>query len=161
MRLLKDIFLNALIPMISYFDLEEFLEPFNFTVEEIAAIKSAEYRRRLIIKENPMPDAKYVYLVDNKIHREDGPAVIKSSGVQFWVINNKRHRVGGPAYIHPNGTQIWYQNDIIHNDNGPARIWNDGSQIWRVNGQLHRTDGPARIWNTGIQEWWENGVRVR
>jgi len=53
MLLLKDIFLHKLIPMISYFELEEFLTTLCFKEDEIASIKKKEYHIRLVYEENP------------------------------------------------------------------------------------------------------------
>jgi len=49
--------------------------------------------------------------VNGKLHREDGPAVIWSTGHQEWWVNGNPHREDGPAVIHANGTQEWWVND--------------------------------------------------
>jgi len=46
----------------------------------------------------------------NKLHREDGPAVIYPDGYQKWYYNNKLHRFGGPAVIYPDGRKEWWLN---------------------------------------------------
>ena len=51
----------------------------------------------------------YWYLND-KLHREDGPAVKYSCGYKAWFINGKHHREDGPA-IDPGTnkeTKRWY-----------------------------------------------------
>jgi hypothetical protein len=51
---------------------------------------------------------------DGRLHRDDGPAVIKPDGTQEWYQHDERHRDDGPAWIWPDGRQLWYQ----HNANG-------------------------------------------
>jgi hypothetical protein len=55
-------------------------------------------------------------------------------GWQIWFDSNLSstlHRNNGPAVIKPDGTQYWYQNGKIHRDNGPAIIRADGSlEYW-------------------------------
>ena len=54
--------------------------------------------------------AKYHY-VDDKIHNDDGPAVIYSDGTKSWFKHNKRHRDDGPAFENANGNKAWYYED--------------------------------------------------
>jgi hypothetical protein len=51
---------------------------------------------------------------NGKQHRDnDLPAVIYSSGSQFWFKNGKKHRDNDlPSIIYANGDQYWYKNDI-------------------------------------------------
>ena len=53
---------------------------------------------------------KYWYLND-KIHREDGPAIEYANGYKSWWLNNKRHREDGPAVENNNGSKVWCLND--------------------------------------------------
>ena len=53
---------------------------------------------------------KYWYL-DDKLHREDGPAIEYTSGTKMWYLNDKRHRTDGPAVECANGSKYWYLND--------------------------------------------------
>ena len=46
---------------------------------------------------------------DDKIHREDGPAITWNDGGQFWYKEDKLHREYGPAVIWANGTEFWYK----------------------------------------------------
>jgi hypothetical protein len=52
---------------------------------------------------------KYWYLND-KLHREDGPAVEWASGDRHWYIKNERHREDGPAIEWADGDKYWYIN---------------------------------------------------
>ena len=47
----------------------------------------------------------------NRLHREDGPAIIYADGTQEWYIDGYCHREDGPAYIHISGTVEWCLND--------------------------------------------------
>ena len=52
---------------------------------------------------------KFWYLND-KAHREDGPAVEYGDGSKYWHLNGKRHREDGPAVELANGYKDWYLN---------------------------------------------------
>lgn len=101
----------------------------------------------------------YAWLVDGKLHREDGPAVIsETDGAHAWLVDGKLHRADGPAVVGSDGSQAWYLNGKLHREDGPAVIEANGSEAWFVNGVQHRVDGPALISTAEIaQEWWVNG----
>lgn len=42
-----------------------------------------------------------------QLHREDGPAAEKSTGMKAWWLNGKCHREDGPAWILSNGETKW------------------------------------------------------
>ena len=104
------------------------------------------------------------YYLDEKVHRNDGPAVIfyfdnGFIGFEKYKLNGKMHRNDdGPAYIEYfeslNGKiskEIYYQNDEMHSINGPAEIWyykNDKikAEFYHQNGLCYRCDGPAIIY---------------
>ena len=52
---------------------------------------------------------KYWYLND-KLHREDGPALEYADGYKEWWLNGKLHREDGPAVECVNGIKKWYLN---------------------------------------------------
>ena len=54
---------------------------------------------------------KFWYLND-KLHREDGPAVEWADGYKSWWLNGKRHRKDGPAIEWVNGDKSWFLNGI-------------------------------------------------
>lgn len=45
---------------------------------------------------------------NDKLHREDGPAIETVSSSKYWYLNGKRHRVDGPAIEYANGTKRWF-----------------------------------------------------
>jgi len=53
---------------------------------------------------------KFWYL-NNKHHREDGPAIEFADGDKSWYLNGKRHREDGPAIESSCGFRQWYLND--------------------------------------------------
>jgi hypothetical protein len=93
------------------------------------------------------------------LHRENGPAVIRSDGRDEWFLNGRRHQPDGPAVVWSNGYEAWWLHGQRHRPDGPAQIWPDGLEEWWLNGELHREDGPAQIWLNGHKEWWRNGVK--
>ena len=48
------------------------------------------------------------WYLNNKLHREDGPAAEYTNGSKFWYFNGELHREDGPAVILPNGSPYWY-----------------------------------------------------
>ena len=103
--------------------------------------------------------SKYWYL-KGKRHREDGPAYEYADGSKEWWFKGKRHRVDGPAIERVDGSEEWWLNDKLHREDGPAIEWSDGSKFWCLNDEYHREDGPAIEWAYGSKEWWLNGEEV-
>ena len=85
---------------------------------------------------------------------------VSESGKQSWYLNDKLHREDGPAIIRADGSQSWCLNDKLHREDGPAIISANGTEIWCLNDKLHREDGPAIISANGTQEWWLNGIKL-
>lgn len=83
-----------------------------------------------MVKTTKIENGHTICYEDDKIHCEDGPAVIYSDGTQQWWLNNELHREDGPAVILPDGTQEWWLNDKVHREDGPAIIYPDGSYEW-------------------------------
>jgi hypothetical protein len=80
---------------------------------------------------------EYWYDDDNKLHRDDSPAIINCVGVEYWYYHGVIHRIGGPAIICDNNNQF----------------------RWCNYGKLHRLDGPAIEWN-GYKQWWISGNQI-
>ena len=99
---------------------------------------------------------------NEKLHREDGPAIEFDNGDKSWYKNGKLHRDNGPA-IDNIVLRIWYKNGMIHKEDGPACI-SDNINQWYKNGKLHRINGPAieyinlRVWYLiEPDKWYVNG----
>lgn len=71
------------------------------------------------------------------------------------------HREDGPAVLRTNGTRMWYKNGKLHRDGGPALEFYDGSKEWWREGKRHRDDGPAIIFTDGIKRWYTDNEFVR
>ena len=56
----------------------------------------------------PINDLFRPYYKDNKLHREDGPAIEFSNGDKFWYLNDEPHREDGPACEWIDGDKEWY-----------------------------------------------------
>lgn len=48
------------------------------------------------------------WLLNGKLHREDGPAVEYIDGTKKWFLNGKLHREDGPAVEFASGEKRWY-----------------------------------------------------
>ncbi len=107
------------------------------------------------------PDGTQVWYQHGKLHRDDGPAAIDVDGTQSWWQHGKRHRNNGPAMTWASGEQQWYQHGEQHRDDGPAWVLPDGTQIWCQHDQWHRDDGPAVVTAIGYQGWHQYGKRHR
>jgi len=84
---------------------------------------------------------------------------IDVDGAKAWYLNDRLHREDGPAIEWADGNKYWYLNDQLHREDGPAVEWADGSKQWYLNGQRHREDGPAIEWADGSKEWWLNNKK--
>ena len=69
------------------------------------------------------------YNNQNQAHREDGPAVILSTGSEFWYYNGQRHR-----------------------ENGPAIEWHDGTKEWHIFGKRYTED---KYWSELSEAQWQ------
>ncbi|NBR07558.1 MAG: hypothetical protein EBT92_17580 [Planctomycetes bacterium] len=74
--------------------------------------------------------------MNDKRHREDGPAVEYTDGYKSWYLNGKQHREDGPAVESDNGSKEWWINDKRHREDGPAVEYTDGNKYWYLNGKL-------------------------
>ena len=81
-----------------------------------------------------------------------------NNGSEYWYLNDKLHREDGPAVKHLSGDELWYIDGKLHRIDGPAIEYNTGSKFWYKNGELHREDGPAVEYVDGYKEWYLNGI---
>lgn len=59
--------------------------------------------------------------------------IIKEDGTKEWYLNNKLHREDGPAVEYYNGTKFWYLNGKLHREDGPAIEYSNGDKAWHFN----------------------------
>jgi len=150
-----DLIAYEVLRFVSYFELDNVLPYFNLTPKEHALIKFKIYKARLKKIVN-----KYgiEYRIENKLHCENGPAIIHKSGTIEYYACGLLHRLDGPAIIRDNGEQLWYKYNQLHNANGPAITHSDGQQEYYQNGKRHRLGGPAFIEPNGKKIWYKNGL---
>jgi len=101
-------------------------------------------------------------LINNKRHREDGPAVVwynedGSIDEERYYLDDKLHREGGAAAItyFENGNvseEIYCINNENHREDGPAHIFyymivgEKRTEYWHLENLRHREDDAAVIW---------------
>jgi hypothetical protein len=77
-----------------------------------------------------------------------------------WFLNDKLHREDGPAIEYACGSKSWYLNGKLHREDGPAVEWADGDKFWWRNDKLHREDGPAIEHANGAKYWYLNDEQL-
>jgi hypothetical protein len=80
--------------------------------------------------------------------------ITDTNGNKYWYLNDKLHREDGPAVEIADGSKRWCLNGETHREDGPAIMWADGTKKWYINGNQHRLDGPAIISSHGYNEWY-------
>ena len=85
---------------------------------------------------------------------------VYSNGSKEWYLNDKLHREDGPAVEWASGRKEWWLNGNRHREDGPAVERADGARHWWLHGNLHREDGPAVEYADGTKEWWLNGKEL-
>lgn len=121
---------------------------------------------------------------DGKLHRLDGPAVIKPGIEEYWIygtqlsiveFNNKVEELRtiisnalptcytGIIKVYSNNSKdyhyTWFRNGELNRTEGPSMVTQKGTKKWYKNNQLHREDGPAIQWAFGGEEYWLNGIQ--
>lgn len=135
------------------------------TAEEVP-IFDCTTKEAYCLKEKFALGVSYTWFNSNgQIHRVDGPAYIYEVDnkilSQAWYKNNKLHRENGPAIEYSDGNKSWYKNNRLHREDGPAIEYKDGSKHWYYNNLIHRDDGPAIEWADGNKQWWNDGHFIK
>ena len=60
---------------------------------------------------------------------------VHSNGTESWFLNNKRHREDGPAIEWSDGGKCWYLNGKRHREDGPAAECSNGTKYWCLKGE--------------------------
>jgi hypothetical protein len=60
---------------------------------------------------------------------------VYTNGDKYWYLNDKRHREDGPAVEYASGFKSWWLNDKLHREDGPAIECADGDKFWWLNGE--------------------------
>jgi len=66
---------------------------------------------------------------------KDCTVKVHDNGDKAWYLNDKLHREGGPALECANGNKFWYKNDEYHREDGPAEEYANGYKEWYINGE--------------------------
>lgn len=114
------------------------------------------------IKDGLMLNARgtKIWYKNNKLHREDGPAIEYSYGDKMWYFKGKLHREDGPAIEWVNGNKFWFINGDLHRINAPAVELINGEKEWWIKGNRHREDGPAVETSEGYKRWFFNDKEI-
>ena len=100
-------------------------------------------------------------MINQQTTKQQPTLTILKDGTKEWWLNNKLHREDGPAVEYPDGTKWWYLNGKLHREDGPAVESPDGTKKWYLNNKIHREDGPAIENPDGKKEWYLNSYRIR
>jgi hypothetical protein len=65
---------------------------------------------------------------------KNGPHVDEDDTIR-WYLNDKLHREDGPAVEHADGTKFWYRYNKLYREDGPTEEWSSGTVDWRFNGR--------------------------
>jgi len=60
----------------------------------------------------------YKYYRNGKLHRDDGPAVIRPDGTQEWYKEGKLYIENRPTIIYKYGSENSYNNNKLYGNNG-------------------------------------------
>ena len=89
---------------------------------------------------------------EGKLHRENGPAIVRIDGSKEWYHNHLRHRIDGPAIEWENGDEEWFLNGLRHRVDGPAVKW-FAYKRWYINGKRYTEEEHALLtWDRLTQE---------
>jgi len=83
---------------------------------------------------------------------EEYIVTVDDEGTITWRQDNKIHRIDGPAVIRADGTKIWYEKDKIHRIDGPAIKNINGYKAWYINGIEYSQDEFDEIINPKVKE---------
>lgn len=107
------------------------------------------------------PNGTVLWTLRGQLHREDGPAVITSAGVEMWYLHDRRHRLDGPALVNePMGYYEWHLDGRYHRMHEPAVIHGNGNREWWVNGQHITDEVEAWLASNGIAHLTSQELRM-
>lgn len=67
--------------------------------------------------------------------------VVNRGGSKYWYVEDKLHREDGPAVEHLDGHREWYIDGLLHRVNGPAIEHIDGHKEYYIKGKyLNKKD---------------------
>src|SRR5579864_8066845 len=83
----------------------------------------------------------------------------RHTGFEPCIRYDKLHRENGPAIIDNIGNECWYQHGKLHRKEGPAIILTDGYQAWYYYGERHRNiplslESPTSVHGDGTKYYY-------
>jgi hypothetical protein len=89
------------------------------------------------------------------VTKQTPECVVHPNGSRRWYLNDKLHREDGPAIEYSNGDKHWFLNDKLHREEGPAIEYLDGDKDWFLNGELYSPQQYAtQVVQYGVLCWW-------
>jgi len=68
-------------------------------------------------------DNNKFYYLNDKLHRENGPAMEFVNSTKYWYKNGKQHRDNGPAVEYPSGNKdYWYDGEYLEHINSDEEL---------------------------------------
>ena len=58
-------------------------------------------------------------------------------GNKIWRLNDKWHREDGPAFEHADGSKAWCLHGMLHREDGPAFEYANGDKSWYLLGSQY------------------------
>jgi hypothetical protein len=96
----------------------------------------------------------------NGLPIKDGYICYNDCRIAYYDSNNRLHRNDGPAVNYILACKEWHQHGQRHRIDGPAIELASGSKFWCQNDKLHRLDGPAVEYYDGHKEWWFHDEKI-
>ena len=124
--------------------------------------KTGPYKDDFIM-ENGVKLLLRTYISESTIRIDDFDTAFKVYGGDvIYLLDNKLHRMNGPAFIRKNELYLYLRNGKFHRDGDSPAIesYDDSYKVYYKNGIKHRENGPAVIVK-GSQEFWLNGVQIK
>lgn len=134
------------------------------------SLKNESYflERKEAIENSDLYAGKYYYNKFGYLHNINGPAITTNNGTNIYLVNGKIHREDGPAIMFKDPEKdlqvhIYYRNNILHREYGPAKVVHQDGQLYKssyyINGKLHRENSPAIEWTDGQYMYYVDGKR--
>lgn len=76
---------------------------------------------------------------------------VHDNGTIEWYLNEKYHREDGPAVEYANGDKEWWLNGKLHREDGPAVERTGGNKSWHFNGKYVSKEEHASLTNPVIE----------
>jgi hypothetical protein len=76
---------------------------------------------------------------------------VSAAGDKSWWLNDKLHREDGPAIEYADGDKFWYLNDKLHREDGPAIEYTKGYKSWYLNGKSMTEEEHRAAMNPAVE----------